>query len=93
MGLHVAELIGSAHHFKSDGNRHLPIIAEGVKQFDTLDLKTFAVIKVSRHDLVLIRPDLFLGCPRTSIPDSGYQYAVLFNTYKALYIVGELVKR
>jgi hypothetical protein len=93
VGLHVAELIGSAHHFKSDGNRHLPTITEGVKQVDTLDRTPFAVIKVPAHDLVLIRPDLFQGCPRTNIPVSGYQYVVLFNTYKALYIVGELVKR
>ena len=33
------------------------------------------------------------GCPRTNMPVSGYQYIVLFNTFKALYIVGELVKR
>ena len=33
------------------------------------------------------------GCPRTNMLVSGYQYIVLFNTLKALYIVGELVKR
>jgi hypothetical protein len=33
------------------------------------------------------------GCPKTNMPVSGYQYVVLFNPFKALYIVGELVKR
>jgi hypothetical protein len=33
------------------------------------------------------------GCPRTNMHLSGYQYIVLFIYSKALYIVGELVKR
>jgi len=33
------------------------------------------------------------GCPRTNMPVSGYQYVVLFNSIKALYIVGESIKR
>ncbi|MDD5322392.1 MAG: hypothetical protein PHD43_17620 [Methylococcales bacterium] len=33
------------------------------------------------------------ACPRTNMLVSGYQYVVLFHSFKALYIVGELVKR
>ena len=33
------------------------------------------------------------GCPRTNMFISGLQYIVFFKSFKALYLVGELVKR
>ncbi|MDD5319451.1 MAG: hypothetical protein PHD43_02330 [Methylococcales bacterium] len=46
-----------------------------------------------RQEAARLGADALGACPRTNMLVSGYQYVVLFHSFKALYIVGELVKR
>lgn len=98
---------GAAVSFASDYERRLselsstgksPVIetlrakAESQKLSSTKDALVSDVHRIEM-EIQTQRHRSLGACPRTNMLVSGFQYVVLFNTFKALYIVGELVKR